>query len=367
METYNRKLRRLAVAFLSALVLLLAVVVPVSAAATTQGGAGFYVYARLPENQQNKNLSYFDLRVRPGQTQNLIVEITNEQNTPISVSVAAISASTNRNGIIDYKTPDIRDKTLRTPFSSIATVKETIIVVAGNSTKTASIAIALPEKPFDGVILGGLVFTRLENDAEPEETTAIRNAFSYVLGVKLTQTDAEVLPEFEVTEVISEPVNYRPAFTHVIRNSKAAIAKNIQLEATVSDAHGTVYASVCKDTVDMAPNSVMPLAAFITDGTLIPGSYISDLRLEYDGKVSTYRIPFTVSAADADRVNDESIGDTAPQSDLYRILFFAALVLILLLLLVLILTQTLSRRNKKHRSQRQPKNSLEAERDNAHL
>ena len=353
METYNRKLRRLAAALLSALVLLLAVVVPVSAAATTQTGAGFYVQARLPENQQNRNLSYFDLRVRPDQTQNLIIEITNEQNEPISVSVAAISASTNRNGIIDYKTPDVRDKTLRTPFSSIATVKEDIIVVPANSSKTATVTVSMPELRFDGVILGGLVFTRLDSDTEPTESTAIRNAFSYVLGVKLTETDVEVLPEFEVVEVISQTITYRPAFTHVIRNSKAAIAKNIQLEASVTDMDGILHATVSKANVDMAPNSVMPLAALVTDGVLIPGSYISDIRLEYDGKVTNYRVPFTISDSDADQVNNESIGDTAPRGDLYRVLFFAALVLISLLLLVLILTLILLKRDKKHRSKTQ--------------
>lgn len=94
-----------------------------SAQATSEdatGDIGYYVRAVLPENQIDDNLTYFDLRMEPGKAQTLEVEVVNETNETITVDVAAISASTNRNGVIDYKTPAIRDVTLVHPFSELA-------------------------------------------------------------------------------------------------------------------------------------------------------------------------------------------------------------------------------------------------------
>ena len=118
---------------------------------------GYYVRAVLPDNQISNNLSYFDLRMQPGQSQTLEVEVVNESDKVITVDLAAVSASTNRNGIIDYKTPDIRDETLKIPFSEIAAPEDTSIVIEAHSTAMARITIDMPAEVYDGVVLGGLV------------------------------------------------------------------------------------------------------------------------------------------------------------------------------------------------------------------
>ena len=73
----------------------------VQAAAGQTDGIGYYVRAVLPDNQISNNLSYFDLRMQPGQSQTLEVEVVNESDKVITVDLAAVSASTNRNGIIE--------------------------------------------------------------------------------------------------------------------------------------------------------------------------------------------------------------------------------------------------------------------------
>ncbi len=74
--------------------------------------ADFTVQAVLPENQVNQNVSYFDLLMEPGDKQTLEVVLTNKTDKPVDVQVEAITASTNRNGIIDYSTPNISDETM---------------------------------------------------------------------------------------------------------------------------------------------------------------------------------------------------------------------------------------------------------------
>lgn len=55
------------------------------AAAGQTDGIGYYVRAVLPDNQISNNLSYFDLRMQPGQSQTLEVEVVNESDKVITV------------------------------------------------------------------------------------------------------------------------------------------------------------------------------------------------------------------------------------------------------------------------------------------
>ena len=80
---------------------------------------GFYVRAQIPENQIDKRLSYFDLRMAPEQRQSLFVEVVNTSGCDIQVCVEANTARTSRHGIIEYTNSTAYDETLRVPFSDI--------------------------------------------------------------------------------------------------------------------------------------------------------------------------------------------------------------------------------------------------------
>ena len=334
---------------MSALILCWTVVSPFPATAAPLTGAGFYVRANIPENQINKGLSYFDLCMQPGQVQQLTVEITNEFGTPISVNVEAISASTNRNGIIDYKTPGIQDETLRVPFSSISVLGEPTFSVPARSTKTVSIIVTMPEEPFDGAVLGGLVFTRAAEDKDVPQTGSVNNVFSYVIGVKLSENDTEVLPNFEIVKIAPETVNYRPVFVHIIRNTEALIVKNMDIEISIKDGNGVVQATASRQNVDMAPNSTMPLGVDPENGRIKPGEYISDIQIEYDGQVFSYRIPFAVVNAEAERVNAESIGNKPTENNTHKTILYTVLSLQFVLIVALIFLPLILKRNKEEK------------------
>lgn len=70
----------------------------------------FNVKAILPENQRSKEISYFDLRVVPGETQTLSVELTNDTEEDVTVYASANSAITNDNGIVDYSYNDAKKR-----------------------------------------------------------------------------------------------------------------------------------------------------------------------------------------------------------------------------------------------------------------
>ena len=305
--------------------------------ATSQTDAGFYVYANLPENQLDKNLTYFDLRMKPEQIQTLEVEITNQLDMPLEIDVEAISASTNRHGIIDYKTPFVRDETLTFPFSNLAKVHETVLTVPARSSKTVAITITMPKESFDGVILGGLTITRKPDKTKDSKTTIINNIFSYVIGVKLSENDVVVDPHFELVKVTPKSVHYQPEFVHAIRNSQASIVKNMDVEVSVTDANGKAWAHANKSNIDMAPNSILPLGAALDGTEFKAGNYTSNVTVKYDNQTFSYQKDFVIASPHANIINDEIITpDSAKTTPWLMIIIVLLLSSIIILLLVLL-------------------------------
>lgn len=315
---------------------------------------GYYVRALLPENQIDPTVTYFDLRMKPSQKQDIIVEVVNETNEEITIDIAAISASTSRNGVIDYKTPDIKDETLAIAFSDIASLKKKQMSVPADSTAPVVATIAMPETPYDGVVLGGLVFTKQNEKADASsEGMVLNNIYSYVIGVKLSETDVPVLPDFELAQVQADTVNYLPTIVHSIRNKNAAIAKNIAIDVAIYDQKNQLVSEFQREGMDMAPNSVMPLAVTPAnaqgaenDGRLVPGEYTSKLTLVQDEKKWEFEQKFVIESAEAERINDIAPIEP-PAAANYTLLVIAAIVIFLLLALVIVLIVWMKSQKKK--------------------
>jgi len=313
------------------------VVMPYNVSAAAQNEAGFYVSAMIPSNQIENGLSYFDLRMEPEQVQKLEVEIVNESDTQIKVKAEAVSASTNRNGIIDYKTPDIRDKSLIYPFTSVAKVETPDIAIPPNSTKTAVITLIMPEKYYDGVILGGLVFTRQDEVKTGDEFVTVNNIFSYVIGVKLSETDTALSPNFEVTEIVPKVINYQPVFLHGVRNTEPVIIKGMNVDIYVKDLNGKVHAQINKVDIDMAPNSVMPLRVEPIEGKIAPGKYISEIQIEYNGETYSYGDEFYISGVSAKETNSSAVKVTSVTENDSTYIIMLGFILALFVIIVILL------------------------------
>ena len=68
----------------------------------------FAVTAVIPENQIDKNQTYFDLKMQPGQKQTIQVQMKNDTNKEVVVESFANTAITNSNGITDYSTVEAK-------------------------------------------------------------------------------------------------------------------------------------------------------------------------------------------------------------------------------------------------------------------
>ena len=93
----------------------------------------FSVQAEIPKNQVDKTKSYFDLKMQPGQEQDLVVNMRNDTAKPVTVNVLPNTATTNDNGIVAYNEQKKNDKSLKIPFKDIATTDKEVTVPAKSS------------------------------------------------------------------------------------------------------------------------------------------------------------------------------------------------------------------------------------------
>lgn len=320
------------------------------------GNVGFAVRASIPENQRDPMQTYFDLRMQPGQQQDLEVEVINSGSQEIEVQVSAISASTASNGLIDYRTPNRHDTSLKVPFSSISTVQQPVMRIPAGETHKAIISVSMPAEPYDGIILGGLLFTKTpesemtnadgESLGEDQAGTMITNVYSYVLGVVLNETDVEVLPDFELVAVAAELVNYSASAVHYVRNKEAAIAKDISISLEVTKKGGSeVIHKYNRDDLEMAPNSLMELNTGWDPGAFEAGDYVSRMHLEQGGRSWDFEQEFSIAADQAAKINEENL-DKPVEANTTNWILILVIVVVLLLLLILILWLIFGRKKK---------------------
>lgn len=284
--------------------------------ASAQGvdSTNFTVQAVIPSNQIDKKQSYFDLKMNPGQSQTLSVKVINISKQEITIDVALRAASTNRNGVIEYQVQTTPDETLKVPFDKIAKT-DSMIKVAAHTTKKVNVTVTMPENEYDGTILGGIVFTKRQNGNQ-SSGVSINNLFSYVIGVKLTETDKQLSPDFRLKSIEPTLVNYRNAVVANIVNPVAMIFKGADVTANIYNKNGTTSLfSVNKTGISMAPNSVFPLPIEWEGQKMNPGDYRLELKLTYNKKLFEWNEDFKIDSTAANEINKNTLSTPIPSGN----------------------------------------------------
>lgn len=324
---------------LAVFVLAINPVLTVSAAPATQGVVGFSVKAVIPDNQIDTKNTYFDLKMKPGQSENLTVMVYNNSEEELQARVSVKTASTSNSGLIDYTTDKTPDETLKIPLSTIATVEQETITIPARSSKEAIVKVKMPQDSYDGVILGGIVITEIKNNAPQGSSQGLNleNEYSYVIGVKLSETNVTVSPDLELKSIEPTLLNYRTAVVAHIQNTQAAIVKEMSVTGIVyKEGESTAFRESKKDVVDMAPNSTYAFPIDWKGERIQPGKYRLHLTAIIGEKKWEWDEEFTIASDKADTVNKESLY-LAEGQPVWVFVLIGLGVLIVILLIALLL------------------------------
>ena len=306
----------------------------------------FSVNAVIPDNQIDKEKSYFDLKVTPGEKQNLIVKLRNTTDKEIVINPHIQSAKTNKNGVIDYTPNKIKkDDTLKIAMEDIAKVPKEV-TVPPQSEKDLTIEVTMPKDKFDGIILGGIYLkedTSKNKEEDKEKDVAIKNEYSYVVALQMRQNDNKVKPMLHMNEVNPETQNARNVIVANIQNSEPMIISKLKIDATVNKKGSKDNLAILKkENLQVAPNSNFNIAVPLEGEKLEAGTYILNMKAESAGKEWQFKKEFSISADKATTMNEKDVTlEKETPTMLYIFLGVAFLIVIAVVIYFII------RRNKR--------------------
>jgi len=273
----------------------------------------YFVRAELPENQVNKNNSYFDLLVEPGTQQTIVVHVFNTSNEAIVVNAMITNAATNTNGTIMYTTKGIHDASMAISVEDVAELKENTVLVEAQSSNIFEIVLTLPDKKFKGVLLGGIVIEAEDsgNDviSDKQNSIKIENKLTYVIGLKLQEDlDTVVVPNINYLGTEELLYDISSAVGIHLQNSEAIIMKGVQVDAEIYRG-GTkkLLYEYHNNAVEIAPNSAFDIAVIWGNEKLKEGTYHLKLRVEFEDYVWEWNEDFEIDGKKANIINSEAI------------------------------------------------------------
>ncbi|MDW5523888.1 DUF916 and DUF3324 domain-containing protein [Carnobacterium maltaromaticum] len=308
----------------------------------------------IPENQIDKDKTYFDLKMVPGQKQMISLELENSSDQEITIQIGINTATTNRNGVINYGDSNMaKDSSLTYDISELIQ-GENEIVLLPKEKKVVNYTVTMPEKSFDGILLGGFYIHKklTKEEQESEKNVQIKNDYSYIVGIKLTETDVKVEPELKLNDITPGLQNYRTVVNATLQNITPTIISGMSIEASIrKKGSDEIIHQAEKSNQSMAPNSSYQFPISWDNQELKPGKYNLGLKA-IDGNNNEWQFSkeFEITS-DVKELNEEAI--ELEEKDTFQIYLLALVILLILLSICYLIFK--KKKKKKKRIKRRNK------------
>lgn len=315
----------------------------------------YSVKANLPENQRETGNTFFDLLVKPEQTQELSITITSGSDKEETYTITPNIATTNNNGVIEYsQTPNKKDSSLKVPFTDLISEKQEI-TLAPTESKEVKFTLKMPKKPIEGVVLGGFYIQKKddENQGKTDRKVMIENKYAYVIGARLIESEKESEPKLAINDITPGLINYRTAVSVNLQNTAPRIIKGLSVDGYVTEKGSTeVLHQTKKDDLMMAPNSNFDYAVLWDKQELKPGKYTMHVKasikeLSYE---ESFEKNFEIDAKEAKEANKEAVElEKGPDYQFYILIGVAIFGVLLLVGLLVYLVRKNKKKQEKER------------------
>lgn len=268
----------------------------------------FGVYTVIPENQIDKQKSYFNLKMEPSQKQTLTIQLKNDTEDDVVIEPKIQSATTNLNGVVEYgPTTAERDSTLPYELADLIQTDKEITIPAKGS-KDLHLNVTMPEEEFDGILAGGI--TLEEKKGSPEKTKdtntglSIENKYAYVVGITLQETDEIVKQDLKLHDVKAGQVNARNVINATLQNPTATYLNSFEVDAEVTEKGKTevLYKSKKQD-MQVAPNSNFDYPIQLNGEKFKSGKYTLHVKAKSSKESWEFEKDFTIEGEEVKQFN----------------------------------------------------------------
>ncbi|MEG0327924.1 MAG: DUF3324 domain-containing protein [Erysipelothrix sp.] len=331
------KVKRILVSIMSLLIVVV-MVNPIEAASYNK----FTINAVQPENQIDKSVGYFDLRVDSETKQTLEVEVFNNGNEPMEAKMLLVNGSTGNNATKQFNIQTDIDESMQHPITDFVSLREETMVVKPKSKETVHLDVDLKDASFDGVIMGGITVVANEvnmNDKKGNDgEIALDNQIAYTLAVQMRMSDIEIDSNLNYLKTDYTVVDMQPKFTSNIQNDQAVLLNNISIKGDVRYKDSNkVVGTVNRDNGGILPNTNFDVVYDLSEDSVESGVYVVDLKIT-DGK-DTWHWQETIDVTNEqiDSATNEKIDFKDKSKSKFYIIILGILILIILILLFIIL------------------------------
>ncbi|MGO2266746.1 MAG: DUF916 domain-containing protein [Vagococcus salmoninarum] len=182
---------------IAVMIILFAALITMYPTKSSAAGMPFTVDAILPDNQVTLDNTFFDLKVKPSQQQELEFEVSNTADRDIKIAIDLNPGWTNQNGVLSYAQTDKKvDESLKTPITKLIKDSTRTIYLEKGETKSVYFTLNVPSEEFLGIIIGGFTFKEVQKDDEKKNTSndvVIKNEIQLVKGIRIRESDQEIL------------------------------------------------------------------------------------------------------------------------------------------------------------------------------
>lgn len=271
---------------------------------------GFSVSAQLPSNQLKTGQSYFDLKMQSGQKQTLKAVIYNSTKRDIKVRTNIRTAYTNQNGAIEYITAaKTFDPSLKFSLAKLTKIDgNTVVTVPANGTKTVTAKVKMPTTDFQGVLLGGWNFEKVDEQVTGHVDGAmnVRNQYAYMIAMKYTLGKVPA-PKLLLAQVKPGVDHGHQTIFPILRNVSAVIVPKLTLKTKITDRKtGKLVKQATKHDVRLAPNSVFKYPILMAPKQLAAGHYHLKMTAKNQQGHWTFEKDFDITASAAKKYRRES-------------------------------------------------------------
>lgn len=322
----------------------------------------FAVVPEIPENQLDKNKTYFDLKMNQGAEQDLTVKLRNDTREDIVVETIISSATTNSNGVVEYGPNGTKvDKTLVFNMADLAKAEPETTVPAGKEV-SVKVHVTMPKEAVTGIITGGITFKEKDKETVSSKTgneetgMAIKNKYSYVLALLVRQNEEPLTPDLALNEVGAAQSNARNIIQANLQNPVATYLNQLKVTAEIRKKNRTdvLYTSET-EAMQMAPNSNFNYYVPLNGKPLEAGEYTikivafgdKDEDGSYESKNAAgekvsfnqrweFEKEFTITSAEAKKLNEADVSIVKDYTWLYIVIGMLLLLIVAGLILFLI-------------------------------
>jgi len=305
----------------------------------------FGVQTVIPDNQIDKQKSYFNLKMEPNQKQTLTIQLRNDTENDVVIEPKIHSATTNLNGVVEYgPTKAERDPSLLYELGDLIQTEDEITVPAKGS-KDLQLHVTMPEEEFQGILAGGITLEEKEASSSKDEDTtqglSIENKYAYVVGITLQETDEKVKQDLKLHEVEAGQVNARNVINATLQNPTPTYLNRFEVDAVVTKKgkEEELYTSQKQD-MQVAPNSNFEYPISLEGEKFESGTYTLHLKAKSSQESWEFTKDFTIENKDAKQFNAQDVTIEGPNYVWY-------IVGLLIVLLVGLLAFLFWKRKKK--------------------